>query len=245
MNIAKPPMNQAKPPPNTPILIVLAYYEGDRGQARDVASLMADLQPHHVHNAAKVLVVCRQDSEIDPFIVSKLSEEFDVMTFKASSPLRGWPGGCNGIFTTTAQYICDFIGNIDCWFFMEADCVPMCTNWFADLSNTWRDRTPGKLVVGHMLDCNGNGTGMHITGCALYHPCIIRLIPKIAYSDSVAWDYGCRREIVANGENTHAIALKYRPSSLDENILNERQVVTHGYKDLSLINLVRQRRVAK
>ncbi len=236
-------MNLAKPPAKIPILIVLAYWEGDRGLARQAAALMADLQPHHVGDAAKVLVVCRQDSEIDEEIVSKLSEKFNVLTHVATSPMRGWPGGCNGMFATTAQYIGNAVPNVECFFWMEADCTPMYCNWFTDLGNAWASRPPQKHIVGCICDAHGDGSGIHLTGCALYHPQISRIMPQVCACDLVAWDWYCRRSMVENGHHTNAIGFRYKCSNVEESLADWPCSVFHGCKCASLLNHVRKKRL--
>lgn len=237
-------MNRALPPEDTPILIVISYWAGDLEACRAMVNLMVDLQPHHVGKACKVMLVCRQDCEIDLDMVKKLMTRFDTITHVSSSPLKGWPSGCNGMFSSAVRYVGNWIKTVDCIFWMEADCVPTCTNWFADLANVWKQRRHGSNVVGHMMDCDGNGRGMHITGCALYHPQISRILPEITLSDRMAWDYQHRAKIVAMGDHTPYILSIYKARDAQPSILSDNQaVVIHGYKDFSLVNLVRKLKV--
>lgn len=246
MNKARPfdPMNKAKNAQKLPILIILSYWEGDRDLARQTAELMADLQPHHVGSVCEVLVACRQDSKIDQRIVSKLREKFNVRTHVCSSPLRGWPGGCNGMFGSSMIHVANSLSHYDCVFWMEADCTPMYCNWFADLYNTWMQRPDGVKIVGCKCDANGNGTGWHITGCALYDPQIARILPKITMASTWAWDWGCKEDIVRMGSHTNAIGLKYKARNATESDADVNFSVTHGFKDNSLINMVRKKRLS-
>lgn len=245
MNKAKPfdPMNKARSSPKLPILIVLSYWEGDRDLARQVADLMADLQPHHVGSACEVLISCRQDSKIDQNILGKLRTRFNVKTHVCSSPLRGWPGGCNGMFGSSMIHVANSLSYYDCVFWMEADCVPMYCNWFVDIHSEWAKRPQGVHIVGCKCDANGNGTGWHITGCALYDPNIARILPEITLASTWAWDWGCKDKIVKIGSHTNSIGLKYKARDATASDLEGGYSVMHGFKDNSLINLVRAHRV--
>lgn len=246
VNKARPfePMNKARSAPKLPMLIILSYWNGDRELARQAAELMADLQPHHVGSVCEVMVSCRQDCKIDQNIVAKLKTRFNTRTHVCTSPLRGWPGGCNGMFGSSMQHVSNSLAHYDCVFWMEADCTPMYTNWFADLYNEWVKRPDGVKIVGCKCDANGNGTGWHITGCALYDPQIARIMPEIAYADSWAWDWGCRDKILKIGSHTNAIGLKYKATELQADILDQRYSVIHGFKNDALLKLVRERRVS-
>lgn len=235
-------MNLAKPAPKIPILIVISYWDGDRDLARQMAALMADLQPHHVGRAAEVLIVCRQDSMIDQSIVEKLKTRFTVRTRVAGSPLRGWPGGCNGMFGSACIHISQSLNAYDCFFWMEADCVPMYCNWFADLHGEWVRRPKGTHIVGCKADANGDGSGWHITGCALYDCSISRIIPGLTTCTRQAWDWQFKHKIIEVGHHTNAIALKYKTTEPDAAMVESHYTVVHGWKNNWLINAVRAKR---
>lgn len=235
MNIAKPPYDS-----KGSILIALCYWEGDKDLARKVAKLMADLQPHHVGNVCEVLIVARQDEmNADSGMVRDLQEKFNVKTMVTSSPLRGWPGGCNGMFGSAMIQIANYISTHDCVFWMEADCVPMYPNWFSDLHHEWMNRRSGSNIVGCICDAHGDGSGIHLTGCAIYHPQIARLLPEITSCDNIAWDWLWRAQMVKMGSHTNAINLQYKMTAPKPELLNLHYSVTHGYKTDWLLNAVR------
>lgn len=229
--------------PVTPILICIPYWNGDKTQAIELCKIIEGLQPHHVQKSAHVMLVCRQDSSIDRNMVNIISKKFNTFTHKSTSPLKGWPAGPNGMFGSTMIHISNNAkDHYECVYWMEPDCIPICPNWFWCLVEEWRKRHPKANVVGCRSDCNGNGTGDHITGCALYHPNIARIIPEIATCDNVAWDYHLRDRIVAMGGNTKTIQNRYRETNVDPGIINEPGVVIiHGVKDNSLVSLVKKK----
>lgn len=233
-------MNGDKPP-QAPILIVIGYWEGDREMCREMVDLMVDLQKKHAGNGCKVWLVCRQDSKIDKEIFRKLQSRFNTEAMVGTSPLRGYPSGSNGVFGTTAIHISNRGERFDPWFWMEPDCVPMRPNWWVDLQDAWVSRGPGVKVMGWKGDCNGDGTGWHITGCALYDQQIARIIPCLTMCDAIPWDYHCRARMLEVGQETNQIHLCWRARDANSGLLVQPWAVAHGYKDGSLRDVVRKK----
>lgn len=234
------------PAPPVPILIVIPYWNGDKDHAFELCKIISGLQEHPVKgDIAHVLLVCRQDSAIDPVMVKIIREKFTVFTFHSRSPLKGWPSGSNGIFSQTMIHIGQrSIKSYECVYWMEPDAIPLCPNWFWDLVIEWRNRHPTTNIVGCRADCNGDGTGDHITGCAIYHPNIAKILPEITLCDGQAWDYQHRAKIVQMGGPTKLIENWYKATNADPGILDRINVgvrVIHGFKDRSVINLVKQK----
>lgn len=226
-----------------PILVCIPYWSGDAGQALELCKIIAGLQNHHAGQTAHIMLVCRQDSAICPQMVKLISSRFNTLTHKCQSPLRGWPSGPNGMFGSTMIHIAQKIGkNYECIYWMEPDAVPIRPNWFWDLVTEWRRRPKGVNIVGCRSDCNGNGTGDHITGCALYDPRICKLLPEIVRCDRTAWDYQCRARIVQMGMHTKLIQNWYKARNAHAGILDQSGVVIiHGHKDNSMISLVKKK----
>lgn len=224
----------------TPILIAIPFWQGDKSQAIALCRIIAGLQSHHVGTTAHILLVCRQDCAIDHNMINILKPKFQVFTYHSSSALKGWPSGSNGMFGSTMIHIANTaVKNYECVYWMEPDAIPISPNWFWCLVEEWRKRHPTSLVVGCRSDCNGNGTGDHVTGCALYHPNIARLMPYLTTCDNVAWDYQCRDKIVAVAGSTGLIQNRYRERNVDAGVIEEPGVVIiHGVKDDSVINSV-------
>lgn len=224
-----------------PILIVIPFWPGDRSDAVELCKLIAHLQPHHAKNTAHVMIAERQDCKRETQMVDIISKKFNTLTHHCQSPLRGWPAGPNGMFASTMMQISFIQKNYECVFWMEPDCLPLRTNWFWDLAMEWKKRKPGVHVMGCMASVDGTAESQHITGCALYHPNIIRILPQIALSDNIAWDYFHRRAIVSVGQHTPLIVLHYKSSNASESLLNDQIAVVHGYKDGSLMRHLKKR----
>lgn len=229
----------------TPILIVIPFWERDNYQAMELCKIISGMQSGHVGNTANVMLVCRQDWNIDPNMISIISSKFNTFTHHSMSPLRGWPAGANGMFGSSMIHISNSFSNkYECVYWMEPDAIPICPNWFWDLVLEWRRRHPSTNILGCRHDCNGDGSGDHITGCALYHPNIARILPQITTCDNVAWDYLYRDKIVQMGGPTRLIENWYKATNANPGILDRTRagvVVIHGHKDLSLINLVKKK----
>lgn len=229
-----------------PILIVIPFWERDRTEAIDLCRIMAGLQSAHVGQAAHVALTCRNDSKIDPNMVKIISSRFNTLTHRSNSPLKGWPAGANGMFGDAMIWVSNsMVKNYECVYWLEPDAIPLCPNWFADLTKAWRTRPRNANIVGCRSDCNGDGTGDHITGCALYHPNIARIMPGIATCDNMAWDYQLRAKIVAMGQHTPLIENWYKQSNIPAATVYGQQakgvVIFHGVKDDSVRKAVKSK----
>lgn len=229
----------------TPILIAIPFWQGDNSQAIELCKIIAGLQAGHAGNTAHIMLVCRQDWAIDQNMVKIISQKFNTLTFKSNSPLKGWPSGSNGMFASTMRQINQKLSkNYECVYWMEPDAIPIVPNWFWCLVEEWRKRHPAANIVGCRSDCNGDGTGDHITGCALYHPTIAKIMPELMLCDGQAWDYKHRAKIVSMGQHTKTIENWYRANNAAPGILDRTRVgvvIIHGFKDSSVVNLVKKK----
>lgn len=224
-----------------PILIVIPYWKGDLEQARELVKIIAGLQAHHVKSSAHVMISMRQDAPHDQNIIKTISSKFNTLTFRCNSPLRGWPNGANGMFASTMIHIAISLSqNYECVYWMEPDCIPLRANWFWDLYLEWKKRHPSANIIGCRHDCNGDGTGDHITGCAIYHPNIAKILPDIMRCDGIAWDYQHRAKIVRMGAHTNLIQNHYKATTGDPRIIEQNGVcIIHGFKTNFVSNLVK------
>lgn len=230
----------------TPMLICVPFWQGDKDRAMDLCRILAGLQDHHVGNIVHVLLVARQDCKHDLNMIKIVMAKFNTFTHVSKSNLKGWPAGPNGMFGSTMIHISNNQNKnqYECVYWMEPDAIPLCPNWFMDLLHTWRTRHPKALIIGCRSDCNGDGTGDHITGCALYHPNIARLMPELTGCSEQAWDYKCRAKIVENGGHTPLIENFYNKTGADYAITNRFDLgvrIIHGYKDRSVVMAVAQK----
>lgn len=226
-----------------PILICVPFWKGDNTQAIELCKIVAGLQGSHAGNLAHVMLICRQDWKVDPNMVKIIAPKFNTFTFQSRSPLKGWPSGSNGMFGSTMIYISNsFKNKYECVYWMEPDAIPLCPNWYWDLVLEWRRKHPSANIIGYRSDCNGDGSGDHITGCALYHPNIARILPQITMSDRIAWDYQHRAKIVSMGGHTRMIQNRYGQKNVPSGVINEPGVVIiHGVKDLSITSAVKKK----
>ena len=248
-------MNRGLPPvhgttfyaggPDRDILICLGFWEGDKAMAKDVCRLMADLQTDPVGSAAQVMLCYRQDCALDKEMLQILAPKFSVKEFRCTSPFKGWPSGPNGMFGSTMIHVGNTMPHAKCVFWMEADCVPMKKDWFKDLANDWKNRPPKVNIVGHKFSVNGEQSGMHINGVAMYDNQISRIFPEITGCDTVAWDWLWRFKIISMGQHTNSIAYRHQGKDAEPSILDCPAAIVHGFKDQSLINLVRKHRLPK
>lgn len=226
----------------TPMIIAIPFWNGDKQQAINLCKILSGLQGHPIGEVAHILLVARQDCSHDQRMLDALKPKFKVFTFIANSPMRGWPGGCNGMFSEAVRHIGNNAKNLyEVIYWMEPDAIPICPNWFMDLLHEWKHRNPGVLVRGCRSDCHGDGSGDHITGCALYHPKIARLMPELTRCQVAAWDYEHRKKIVEKGQHTHTIENWYNQRNLPEDVINRADIgvrIIHGVKDLSVVNAV-------
>lgn len=229
----------------TPILIVIPFWQGDITAAIDLCKILAGLQPHHAGNLAHVMLVSRQDCKLDVNMVKIISAKFNTLTFKSTSPKKGWPSGPNGMFSSAMINISLYHAKkYECVYWMEPDAIPLCPNWYWDLVVEWRRRHPTVNVMGCRADCDGNGKGDHISGSCLYHPNITRILPELTRSDSIAWDYQHRARIVAMGAHTNMIENFYKATNLPMDIVDRAKLgvrVIHGAKDASVRNAVKRK----
>jgi hypothetical protein len=227
----------------TPILIVIPYWSQDRDMAYEVCKLMVGMQPHHMGNTAHILLSNRQDCFPDQSMLQLCNQKFTTFQHHCQSPLRGWPDGANGMFGSSMIHVALTASHLyETVFWMEADCVPMCPNWFWDLVLAWRRKVPQALIVGTDVSVDGTQQGRHINGCALYHPNIARLMPSIASCSGQAWDWILREKIIQVSQNTELIRLMYNARNADPILLTQNPpVIVHGHKDRSLLDLVKQK----
>lgn len=233
-----------RPIPIVPLLVVIAFWERDQGDAIELCRLLCGLQEKHAGQEVHIMLVNRQDCKMDPNLVKIAAQKFNVLTHRSTSAQRGWPMGCNGMFASSMMHIGMRLKNrYETVYWMEPDAIPIHPNWHRALVHAWRKRHPSALVVGCRADCNGDGSGDHISGSCLYHPEITKKIPQIVATKGAAWDYEHRAVIVRNGQHTNLIANHYKarnilPATI-EDLLKQGVVILHGTKDRSVINYVR------
>lgn len=227
----------------TPMLVCVPFWQGDKDRAMDLCKILSGLQPHHVGSLVHVMLVARQDCSHDENMIKIVMTKFNCFTHVTNSPLRGWPNGPNGMFGNTMIHIANNNrkNQYEVVYWMEPDAIPICPNWFADLLHAWRSRHPKALIIGCRGQIDESTTSDHITGCALYHPDIARLMPKLTGCTGEAWDWKHRAEIISVGGHTNTIENWYNAKNAEPGIVDRANLgvrIIHGHKDRSVIEHV-------
>lgn len=225
------------------MLIVMPYWQGDFDRVEQLARLMRVWETEPVIDQAWILLANRQDCPANKAAAKILSERFRVIEFKCKSPLRGYPGGSNGIFSSVWSHInIAFRNKIDFMFFLEPDAFPTRRDWRKSLMQAWIDRRPGSVIVGDMFSSDGSESGMHINGVAMYGMETFNVIPGLGVADQLAWDWVHRRKIVKNGDKTSEIQYMHAKRDFKEEDLPIRApAIIHGVKDDSLWKILMKR----
>lgn len=227
------------PPPKVPLLVVIPFWAGDQGDAIELCKLLCGFSHKHAGQEVHVMLAHRWDCPVDPNLVKIVSAKFNVLTHQTRGSAKGWPAGCNAMFASAMIHVATMLKNrYVAVYWMEPDAIPIVPDWSKKLIAAWNNRHPSAWIVGCRHDCNGDGSGDHITGCALYDPEITRLIPQIVGSRGAAWDYEHRAAIVRNGQHTHLIANLYKARNVSaddlDQLLAQGCVIVHGAKDDSV-----------
>lgn len=204
---------------------------------RCVLSLTRDIQPDDVKSlesaVSKVFVHWKTHINSDPF---------------AGQP---WPIPHNNHFQKTARAV-----KIDLerepeqfWFWIEADCVPMCPDWLPrmELEHAKALRA-GKVFTGAFVSPpKPTSTPDHMTGNAIYPRDLPRHAQTAMLVSSTAWDVAAAPEILEQAYFTLAIQHNYEAPTFPDLPSIDRRVHTstllfHQSKDGSLIARLRERK---
>jgi hypothetical protein len=222
-----------------PLLVVIGYWADDIPLMRKMLRLIAGMQPDHAGRECVFLLVNRQDCSEDKESVDIISKKFHTYTYQGDSPMRGWPEGCCGLFSSAMIHVSlIFSQNIESAFWMEPDCSPMRPFWWRELYQEWPKRG-AKNIVGYFSTTDGTKNGYHVNGCSLYDPNITKIFPAITSCSSVAWDWALRHQMMNMAQPTDKLLLWYKASNITEDMINNLKCsVLHGVKDDSLLRII-------
>lgn len=194
--------------PSNKILITIPYWERDRAAAMGLSQLLADIQPNHSDDF-DVLFVARFDAKLpDPGIAKYVSRKFNVFTYTSKRRETGWPGGCNGTFFGSLEFIYHKMnmGQIPGYkaiFMCEADSIPLSRDCFAYLHRQWDGFACKKSVclAGAVVPDGGRE---HINGGCCLLSGSMHFLKWIAHTvggmkAQVGWDYGLAADFRARG----------------------------------------------
>lgn len=134
-------MAQMQPKMIDKFLIILPFWEGDKGKMAKLARLLADLKPSH-SKLADILFVARFDCEHDDRLVQYVSRKFNVHKHKSMRQGTGWPFGCNSLWFGSVEWcyhmmVSRKVPHYRALINMEADCVPVRKDWLQVLREQW------------------------------------------------------------------------------------------------------------
>lgn len=241
--------------PSHKILIVLPFWEGDRGPANVLARFLADLEPTF-SDSADFLFVARFDTESDEPTVEAVSRKFNVYTIISQKRMTGWPMGCNGTFFGSMEWIYHSIasGKIPGYkalFNMGADTCSLEKGWIEHLSHAWdlANSTQKIVMAGHVLEA---GNRLHINGDAALLSGDLVFLKWLATSAAnmnvkAGWDWYLAPQFERKGW-AHFQFIKSiwnRTNEFTEtDWMNETAIGTaliHGQKGFSLLDMARQK----
>lgn len=237
------------------MLIILPFWDGDRGPANYLARLLADLEPSFSDNA-DILFVARFDSEPDWPTVEAVSRKFNVMTFISPKRMTGWPMGCNGTFFGSMEHVFHRMNSgkmlkYKVLFNMGADSCPLTKGWIETLLHAWDLANSSQPIVmaGALLEA---GNKMHINGDAALLSGDLTFLKWLATSAAnmnvkAGWDWYLANQFERRGWAGFPFikSIWNRTNEFTEtDWFNETAIGTvmiHGQKGFSLLDMARQK----
>lgn len=237
------------------ILIMLAFWSGDRKQAFQLARLLADMEPQH-SELADFLFVARFDDKQDPDTLQYVARKFNVLTHTSRRQETGWPRGCNGSFFGGMEFVyhkmaAGQIPRYKAIFNMGADSVPLDKNWLSNFCETWDsiNRKQKTYIAGALVDPKGDHP--HINGDATFLSGDIEFLKWLTIrassgSANAGWDWYLASQFAEWGwSDMPAIISLWNTPTFESNrwdaLTGAGIKMIHGIKDFSLINLARKK----
>lgn len=232
------------------LLIALSYYEGDRGASEELALLIASLERVRNHEADFMLMRRADARDMNPAVVGKLAEKFDVVHKHACrrTDARGYPMGPNQMFGDLVSLMAHtppFSTSYYAFLNLETDCVPTRPGWIGELIAAWNGRSAEVAALGFIH----NDPVEHLNGVAIWSSDILRKIPAlIGASPQYAYDIWHSKRILPHAAPTDLIAFSYRQATVADGAPftaanGTSPALYHGVKDGSARAAVKARHV--
>jgi len=147
---------------------------------------------------------------------------------------QGWPISCNRAFEQAAWHSYQVTKQSFLW--MEPDAIPLKSSWLDDIEAEYKQC--GKPFMGDFVRIAGvlpNGID-HMSGIAVYHWDMPRILPSVFNNDNTAWDIASGREVVMQVHRTGLIQhdwipeKKWRRDVVTRDCVNPLAVVYHPDK---------------
>jgi hypothetical protein len=123
---------------------------------------------------------------------------------------QGWPVSCNRAFEQAAWHSYHVAKQSFLW--MEPDAVPLKSSWLDDIEAEYKQC--GKPFMGDFVKIAGvlpNGID-HMSGIAVYHWDMPRILPSVFNNDHAAWDIVSGREVIPQMHRTKLIHHDWLPT---------------------------------
>jgi hypothetical protein len=240
-----------RPPPKK-LLIVLSFWDGDHEQMGTLCRLLADLEP--VKNQyADILLYRRSDaSEMDADIRSALLVKFSKVHSTKCRRLnaRGYPLGSNEMFYDLIELLRSptWATNYYAFYNMEADCVPLATNWIQQLGDEFKRTHEEFDAIGHFCE----KPIPHLNGASVYAMDFLNKaggFDLLGGPSNTAYDFHHAKRILPLARDTSLMMLDFNRKTITaEDLFGIRKngakpVLFHGVKDQSALIAVRSRLV--
>lgn len=247
------------------LILNLQFYSGDQQQAMELARLIADMEVEKRYDVT-FLFSARFDATHDQATIDYVSNKFPVRFITCTNRKgTGWPAGPNDLFSDSYQECIKMVrdGTIKdrtAVLFMEADCVPLSSDWISRLIEEYKGC--GKKVLGAWISYDQCGIE-HINGNCIISLDFYKTYRQIFQCRSrEAWDATHRFALMAQGAPSRLIWSDYhlntdrnpwkgekylfepkRYSTMDAKLYGEelRPVWMHGLKGLVGIEAVRKK----
>jgi hypothetical protein len=237
------------------LLIVLPYYEGDKQDAEDLATLICELERLKVKNADIMLFRRHDATEFSKATVQRLSEKFDKVHFHVC---RRRDGVGHPFAPSQMWYdIVTLLGQVPTWaqnyyafLWLEPDTVPTRPGWIDELITAYNSAQSArnKFAIGFIHQT----PVLHMNGVAVYAIDIWRQVPgdKLGGGNpQAAFDIDKAMYLLPMSEDTPLIYFEYkRPTITSQDLFSPRRFgivpcLWHGIKDSSARDAVRARHV--
>lgn len=261
--VKRPPVKRLRNEPkhvngagSNKMLIVLPFWDGDRGPANVLARLIADLEPEF-SESADFLFVARFDTKPDEPTVEAVSRKFNVFTMISQKRMTGWPLGCNGTFFGSMEWIyhkmaARKIPHYKVIFNMGADACPLKKGWIEHLLHAWdlANSTQPIVMAGALLPAGGRD---HINGDAALLSGNLDFMKWLAtraanMSVKAGWDWYLAPQFQQRGwmnfpfiKSVWNRTVEFSETDWFNETESAGTVFFHGQKGFSLLDMARQK----
>jgi len=233
------------------ILCCLPYWENDRKNVEEVASLLCDLLEEPTE-LADIAFIQRFDAPLPSFrIQEKCRHKFEhVIVWKCDRTGVGFPGGCNELaygllnWVPMQRHLYGGFKDIGGILILEGDCIVTRRAWDKELmALLGKMQANNRMVAGAVIPKNEH-TQEHVNAVALYDSNIAVKLPNLRGGpQNIGWDAYHGPIMVANNLKNDLFRLDYNRPTITQAELDVAgdALVYHGIKDSSGVLAVRKK----